>query len=146
MDIIFEKECYTRTDDLYHSSYILLDAELVSLSCKENMEVRLRPKALIDTEVILTGKITVTATFKDKFNNEDSIEIATLKEDYDSKHFDIIKDYTETIKYFINVNRIKTMTVKDIIFYCRAILEYEPICKQGKYKYAETVKDIVEEV
>ena len=146
MDIIFEKECYTRTDDLYHSSYILLDAELVSLSCKENMEVRLRPKALIDTEVILTGKITVTATFKDKFNNEDSIEIATLKEDYDSKHFDIIKDYTETMRYFINVNRTKTITEKDIIFFCRASLEYEPTCDQGKYKYAETVKDIVEEV
>jgi len=144
MDIIFEKEYYTRTDDLYHVSYILLDVELVSLRCKEDMEVR--PKGLIDTEAVLTENITVTATFKDKFNNEDSIEIATLKEDYDSKHFDIIKDYTETIRYFINVNRIKTMTVKDIIFFCRATLEYEPICNQGKYKYAETVKDIVEEV
>ena len=145
MDIIFEERFYTPSDNiLYRQSHILLDVDLVNLKCIET--VKAESITNFKVKYTLTGEISVTATFKDKFNTESEIEIANLVEDYDSKHFDIIKDYTETISYFINTYRTKTVTEKDIISFCRESLEYGSVCGQGKYKYAETVKDIVEEV
>lgn len=138
MNIIYELEEYM-VDFTYHKSYILFDAELNTLFCSENMKLDEK-----NNVTLINNSVSVIAVFRDKFGNSFETKLATLNEDYNTKSVDIVKDYTETIKYFINVNRTKTVTEKDIIFFCRATLEFEPICNQGKYKYDETVKDIVE--
>ena len=140
MNIIYEVE-ENWLDITYRKSYILFDAELETLLCTEKIKVDEKHNA-----TPLNNSVSVVAIFRDKFGNTFETEIATLNEDYNTKCVDIVKDYTETIKYFINVNRTKTITENDIIFFCRATLEFETICNQGKYKYDETVKDIVEKV
>ena len=138
MNLIYEVEEYC-LETTYHKSYILFDAELETLFCSEKIEVDEK-----NNTTLINNLVSVIAVFRDKFGNSFETNLAILNEDYNTKSVDIVKDYTEAIKYFINVNRTKTITEKDIIFFCRASLEYEPICDQGKYKYDETVKDIVE--